>query len=105
MKNVIIVDIDTDREQVVQLGKPNASDLPKNENEAKQSIAKDTACVTEALVTLIQAADESGYKSIDESIKDISTHLERAFSDKIPDKELKVKNIKINNDSQDESNE
>jgi hypothetical protein len=105
MKNVIIVDIDTDREPVVQLGKPNASDLPKDKDSAKDMVAKDMACVTEALITLMQAAEESGYKSIDESIKDISTHIERAFSDDVPEKEIKVKNIKVDDGSNDEPKE
>jgi len=105
MKNVIIVDIDTDREQVVKIGKPDASSLPKNEKEAKQSVEKDIACMTEALITLIQAADESGYKTSDESIKDISMHIERAFGGDVPEKEIRVKEVKINNDSQNESSE
>ena len=77
MKNIIVVDVDTDRTPVVQIGKMEKTDLPKNTEEAKMIIIKDMACLSEALCVLINAADQSGFKSIDESMKDIITHLER----------------------------
>lgn len=77
MKNVIIVDIDTDRVPVVKIGKN--SELPKNKEEAKDIIIKDIACLTEALCSLINAADTSGYKSAQDSLNDTVVHLERGI--------------------------
>jgi len=76
MKNILIVDIDTDREPIVKLGKTDESHIPKNDEQAKEFIIKDMACLTEALCTLIHAADQSNFKTIDESIKDIIKHIE-----------------------------
>jgi hypothetical protein len=81
MKNILIIDIDTERNPVVQLGKPSASDLPKNKDEAEATILMDMACICEGLSTLIHAADQSGYKPSHESLKDCITHLERSFVD------------------------
>ena len=77
MKNVIIIDVDTDRDPIVQLGKPSAELLPKNPEEAKETITRDIACMCEALSILIQVADKSGYKTVQESVKDCIVQLER----------------------------
>jgi hypothetical protein len=81
MKNIIVVDIDTDRNPVVQIGKPELTDMPNNEAEAKEMLVKDMACLTEALVTLIHAAHQSGYKDSAESLRDCIKHLEHGFID------------------------
>jgi len=80
MKNIIVVDVDTDRTPVIQIGKMEGSELPKNQEEAKDVILKDMACLTEGLCTLILAADQSNIKTIEESMKDVITHLERGVS-------------------------
>jgi len=79
MKNLIIVDIDTDRVPVVKIGKIDATELPKDENEAKEVVIKDIACLTEAICTLINAAHNSGYKSAQDSLNDCVVHLERSI--------------------------
>jgi len=90
MKNIIIVDVDTDRTPAIQIGKMEGSDLPKNQEEAKDVIIKDMACLTEALCTLINAADQSNIKTIKESMQDVMTHLERGTSDEEYGAEIKV---------------
>ncbi len=40
MKNIIVVDIDTDRVPVVKIGKIDATQLPNNESEAKEIVIK-----------------------------------------------------------------
>ena len=77
MKNILIIDIDTERSPVVKLSKTEGSGLPKNPDEAKDVIIKDMACITEALCTLINAADQSNFKTTEESIGDVIMHLER----------------------------
>jgi len=80
MKNIIIVDIDTERTPVTQIGKMEGSELPKNPEDAKDFVIKDMACLTEGLCTLINAADQSGIKTIKESIEDVIRHLEGGTS-------------------------
>jgi hypothetical protein len=104
MKNIIIVDIDTERSPIVQIGKPDASQLPTNSEEASEVIQKDMACLCEALSTLIHAAEQSGYKSSSESLKDCITHLERGFAD--PTYDIKVNKIEeIKEDENVDNNE
>lgn len=98
MKNIIIVDIDTDRDPVVQIGKTDASELPKNKEEARESILKDMACLCEAVSTLIHAAHQSGMKDSADSLRDCINHLERGFVDgSYEAKVTKVEEIKEEN--------
>jgi len=83
MKNIIIVNVDTNRTPVIQIGKMEGSELPKNSDEARDVILKDMACLTEALCTLIDGADQSNLKSKEESLKDVMTHLERGLANEI----------------------
>jgi len=76
MKSIIIVDIDTERDETVQIGKPQGGDLPKNKEEAEEMILRDMSCLCEAVCTLIYAADQSGYKTTADSLKDCIAHLE-----------------------------
>src|SRR5689334_519127 len=102
MKNIIIVDVDTDRSPVVQLGKTSAESLPQNKEEAASLVDMDMACLCEALSTLIQAADYSGFKSREESLKTCITHLERSLAKPIEPKITKIEEIRPN-DSETES--
>jgi hypothetical protein len=61
MKNVIIIDVDTDRVQSLQIGKPSDSKQPTNPEEAKEIILTDLACVSETLNLMINIASDSGY--------------------------------------------
>ena len=61
MKNSLFIDVDTDRDQMVLIGKPPEIKPPANAEEAKQMIMNDISCTCEALVTLINIASASGY--------------------------------------------
>lgn len=87
MKNIIVIDVDTERTPVIQIGKMEGSELPKNSEEAKGVIIKDMACLTEALCTLVNTADQSNFKTIEQSMNDIKTHLERSLSINLSDEE------------------
>jgi hypothetical protein len=63
MKNTIFIDIDTDRDRPVLIGKGQDSEVPKNEEEAKEMIAIDIACICEGLCELIHVASQNGYGS------------------------------------------
>ena len=69
MKNLINIDVDTDRQQVVLIGKPPEIPQPTNPEEAGKMIMVDISCVCEALLTLIQIADTNGYCKKEDTIK------------------------------------
>ena len=75
MKNVVIVDIDTDRKPPVQIMKPENSGIPTNAEEAKAMVAMDIKSLTEALVTLVTASDLNNYSAKEDNLLDIIDHL------------------------------
>jgi len=61
MKNLIIIDIDTEREQVVKINKPTDFVTPTTPDEAKKMIIDDISCTLEALCTLIYVCEQNNY--------------------------------------------
>ncbi len=61
MKNAIYIDIDTDRDQPILIGKPPEIPQPTTPEEAGKMITTDISCVCEALCSLIHMADQNGY--------------------------------------------
>jgi hypothetical protein len=61
MKNVIYIDIDTEREQPILIGKGQETVLPTTREEAAKMILEDIACVCDALISLIHVADQNEY--------------------------------------------
>ncbi len=75
MKNVVIVDIDTDREQAVQIMKPSGGGVPSNAEEAQNMVAMDIRSLTEGLVTLVIGSHLNDYSSKEDNFADIVDHL------------------------------
>ena len=79
MKNLIYIDVDTDREQQIKIGKGPEMIQPQNKDEASSMIKNDIGCVCEALCSLIHVAHESGYGTKEqfvlEAIKQLNTLL------------------------------
>lgn len=69
MKNVIIIDVDTEREQQLQIGKPSDIQAPTSSDEAKAIIVNDIGCVFETFKTMVLIADQSGYGKKEDYIK------------------------------------
>lgn len=69
MKNTIYIDIDTERERQVLIGKGAESEVPTNEEDAKQMITVDIACLCEGLCELIHVASQNGYGSKEGFVK------------------------------------
>lgn len=76
-KNELCVSIDTSRKDVVQIAKPNNVKQPTNNVEAAAMLIDDLYTLAEAMAVLIQVADSSGYKSKEQSLKDITDHLNK----------------------------
>ena len=68
MKNTIYIDVDTEREQQIIIGKGPENEPPANKEEAAKMIINDIACVCEVLCTLINVADQNQYAKKDELI-------------------------------------
>lgn len=75
MKNVIIVDIDTERVNQIQISKPNINGIPTNKEEAKETLLKDVACLCEALRHMISISDDNGFSDKETLIETSIKHL------------------------------
>tara|TARA_R110000868_G_scaffold115997_6_gene309357 strand:+ start:5291 stop:5545 length:255 start_codon:yes stop_codon:yes gene_type:complete len=76
MKNVVIVDIDTDRkENPLILGKPNEFVLPDNVDEKRELVLTDIKTLTEGLASLIRHSDLNGIVEKKPLIEAVVKHL------------------------------
>lgn len=79
MKNLITIDVDTDREKPILIGKGAEVLTPTNRDEARDMIINDIKCVCETLCILIDVADQNKYalksELVTESIKQLTKML------------------------------
>lgn len=61
MKNILIVDVDTEREQPILISKGEGVERPKDAAEASKMILEDISCLFEAMLTLVHIADQNEY--------------------------------------------
>ena len=61
MKNTVYIDVDTERERPIVIGKGPENEPPTTKEEAREMVLIDIGCVCEALITLINIAEQSGY--------------------------------------------
>lgn len=79
MKNLIIIEVDTEREKPIIIGKGPDYNPPTSVEEAKQIILTDMGCVLDTLLNLIHIADQNDYASKEETvgkaIKELNQYL------------------------------
>jgi glycerate-2-kinase len=75
MKNIVIVDIDTDRPDSVAIGKPPHIPEPTSLEEAKAMVDLDIKSLTEALMTLVAASHINNFADKDKTITGINDRL------------------------------
>lgn len=86
MKNIIIIDVDSEREQQLQIGKPSDIQPPTTPEEAKAIILNDISCVYETFKTMVNIADQSGYAKKEELIKTAVKNLTEMLTGKEEEK-------------------
>jgi hypothetical protein len=69
MKNVISIDIDTERDSIIKFGKPTDFVVPTNIEEQKKMVDDDIITLTAGLTELIRYAGKTGL-GIKEEYKD-----------------------------------
>jgi len=82
MKNVVVFDKDTERDEQLIITKPDDIKQPTNEVEAKAMIIADISTATEGLMTLVQIANDSGYMDADKSAAMIVDYFTKGFLEK-----------------------
>lgn len=81
MKNILLVDIDTDRVPPIKICKPPDVPVPASHAEMAPVLIQDMMCLCEAICTLIHVAEQAGYKSSPDSLRDCIRHLEDGFAE------------------------
>lgn len=61
MKNTIIIEVDTDKEQAITFSKTSEFTPPETKEQAAAVVLNDIACLSEAITTLILLASQNGY--------------------------------------------
>ena len=80
MKNTIYIDIDTDRDQPILIGKGPETVPPTTREEAGKMIVEDIACVCDALINLIHVADQNEYATKEVLIEKVKAQLDEYLS-------------------------
>lgn len=84
MKNSLLIDMDTDRDEVIKLSKSqDLADTIQDEETARQMVLNDLTTVCNALATLIQLAHNKNYLSADKSSNMCINFLRDNFSNTI----------------------
>jgi hypothetical protein len=90
MKNIIFIDVDTERERPIIFSKPPEITRPENHEDAKKMILNDIICLSEAIATLISMADQNGYATkTDLIVGTVNTIYELLNDDKNTENEHK----------------
>lgn len=76
MKNYIVIDIDTDREDQILFGKSPETPEPTNSEEAKEMIITDISHISGALCMLIDIADYNEYATKEVLINSVKSQLD-----------------------------
>jgi hypothetical protein len=84
MKNTIYIDIDTEREQPILIGKGPETSPPETREEAGKMIVEDIACVCDALINLIHVADQNSYGTKESLIEKVKGQLNEYLSNPTP---------------------
>ena len=79
MKNIVIIDVDTDRKVPVMINKPESSKKPTNIAEATEVVSTDMQSICEGLLRLINMAHSSGMLDKKETLDKCIEHLESGF--------------------------
>lgn len=61
MKNTIIIDVNTERDQPILIGKGPETNPPTTREEAAKMLIDDIACVTDAIINLVHIVDQNQY--------------------------------------------
>jgi len=69
MKNIVIVDVDTERENQVMIKKSTEFEMPSNDESLAEMIKIDIICLCGGLCSMIQFSDENNLGTKEDYIK------------------------------------
>lgn len=81
MKNLIIIDIDSDRESQIEIRKPSDIQPPTTLEETKEVVLNDLACITETLLMMINIASHNGMVKKEAMVDQIRLKLDKLLKE------------------------
>ena len=81
MKNILIIDVDSERKPNLIIGKPNTIPKPSNREEAQKTILDDIFLLCEALCQHIDTAGHHGYGDKQKLVNDTIFHIMKTTND------------------------
>lgn len=82
MKNIVYIDIDTDREdQPVRVGKPADFQIPETAEKDQEVTQIDTKSLVEGILLMGVYMETKGYQSFDDTLDDVMTQLKEGYED------------------------
>jgi hypothetical protein len=76
MKNLVIIDIDTERQEKILIKKPSSIEKPSDDLSAKEMVVNDMSCVFEAFCTLMNLISDNKFGDKNQIIDIAVKHLE-----------------------------
>jgi len=90
MKNILVIDVDSTREDIIKFSKPQEY-LPQKPEDAKEIFVNDITCTFEAFCFLLKAAHDNGYIDKNGLINIAIEHLTSLLSNDISEGDLENK--------------
>lgn len=81
VKNVVYVDVDTDRKEAVRIGKLPDFNPPTNESEDREICELDIKTLVEGILKMGVYMEESNYQTLDDTIGDVISQLKEGMQD------------------------
>ena len=78
-KNVIYVDVDSERDETVKLGKPKHFIAPTNEDAMKHVLMTDLTTLCEGIVTVAHLIEKEGFHTKEQVLNFVIKHLGNAI--------------------------
>ena len=75
MKNILILDLDTERENALIFAKPEGVQLPTTKEEALTMMLEDIKTLTEGLSTMINLSEVKGFHTKESLVEAVIKHL------------------------------
>jgi hypothetical protein len=79
-KNILIIDVDSTREEIIKLQKPENIMPPSNEEAMKQTLLVDLTTACEGIVMIAHLLEKEGVQTKDKTIEKIKAHLEQSIN-------------------------
>ena len=88
MKNIVYIDIDTDREQPVKVGKAPDFKLPETKEKDQEVTQLDVKSLVEGILVMGIYMEEKDYQTFDDTLDDVMEQLREGWANHMNTKDL-----------------